>query len=26
VEVETGVMFGRAPRLAALPSTNAASQ
>src|SRR6266568_3320918 len=26
VEVETGVMFGRAPRPAALPSTNAASQ
>jgi len=26
VEVETGIMFGRAPRPAALPSTNAASQ
>jgi hypothetical protein len=26
VEVETGIMFGRAPRLATLPSTNAANE
>jgi hypothetical protein len=26
VEVETGIMFGRAPRLAPLPSTNAANE
>jgi hypothetical protein len=26
LEVETGIMFGRAPRLATLPSTNAASE
>jgi hypothetical protein len=26
LEVETGIMFGRAPRLARLPSTNAASE